>query len=258
MALSWSTGIRNFANNRGSYQRALNGGIIELRTGSAPSTADAAVTGTLLCTVSLASASVTKEVLPAGTITISGSSGTCDSITVNGQEILGAAVTFTTDLTTTATLIADQINRYIPPGGVKYTATSAAAVITITALPGTGTSGNGYEISATGTTLTFASTQGLGTAAAGVCGSGGLTYGATTAGIMSKTGVWSGVNVASGVAGYFRILSSVNDTGTASTTAIRIQGACGISSGDYPMTSTTLTSGQTHTIDTFSLTLPSA
>jgi hypothetical protein len=64
--------------------------------------------------------------------------------------------------------------------------------------------------------------------------------------------------VASGVAGYFRIIGSTNDAGAASTTAIRIQGACGISSGDYPMTSTTLTSAQTHTIDTFLLTLPGA
>jgi len=258
MALSWSTAIRDFANNHGSYQQALNGGIIEIRTGSAPSTADAAATGTLLCTVSLASASVTKEVLSQGSITISGSSGTVNSIKVNGCEILGTAVTFTTDLTTTAALVATQINQYIPPTGVKYMATSSGAVVTIKALYGCGTTPNGYEILATSTTLTIAATSGMGTSAAGVLGSGGLTYGATTAGVMSKVGVWSGVNVATGVAGYFRILAGVLDAGAASTTAIRVQGACGISSGDYPMTSTTLTSGQTHTIDTFSLTLPGA
>lgn len=259
MALSWSTGIRNFAQSHGSYKRALQGGVLEIFTGSAPATADTAKSGTLLCTVSLGSGAVTKEVMNVATIVLSGSGGTVDSITINGSEILGAVVSYTTDLTETARLVTQQINSYQPVDGPKYFARSNGACINIAQLPGCGTAGSGWACTAAATTMTFASTTALGgTGGYGVAGSNGLTYGGSTAGIMSKSGVWSGVNVATGVAGYFRITGSENDAGTASTTSCRVQGVCGISSGDYPMTTTTLTSGQTHTVDTFLLTLPAA
>lgn len=258
MALSWSQGIRDFIGIHGSYKRALQGGIVEIRTGSAPATANAAITGTLLCTVSLSAGAVTKEVLSKGCVTLIGSGGSVDSITVDGDEILGAVVAWDTDLTTTAAAVAAQINKYQPVHGEKYIATSSGAVITISALPGTGTAGNGKTVTTSVTTMTKTDVNMGGTAGTGVSGSNGLTYGAVASGVLSKSGVWSGTNVATGVAGYFRILGSENDGGTASTTAIRVQGVCGISSGDYPMTTTTLTSGQVHTIDTFTLTLPAA
>lgn len=260
MALSFSQGLRDFVAIHGGYKQALEGGIIEIRSGSAPATADAAVSGTLLCTVSQASGAVTKEVLSVGVISIGGASGTVDSITVNGLEILGAAVSFNGTIAQTCIDVAAQINEYVPPKGPKYKASAALASVFISALPGTGTSPNGYACTCTATTITGTNgTMGTGgTAAVGVCGSNGLQYGGSTAGVIGNSGVWSGVNIATGVAGYFRILSSVNDSGTAGTTLIRVQGVCGISSGDYPMTSTTLTAGQTHTVDSFSLTLPAA
>ena len=261
MALSWSEGLRNFIGQHGSYQRALNGGILELRTGSAPATANAAATGTLLCTVSLASGTVTKETLAKGCIILTGgAAGSVDSITINGVEILGAVVAFNGTLAQTAADVASQINKYVSPSGIKYIATASGTCVTISAVPGTGATPNAYPMTAGFTTIT-ATTSGfgtVGTAGTGINGSAGLTFGEIASGVLSKSGVWSGVNVATGVAGYFRILGSVNDAGAASTSLIRVQGACGIASGDYPMTTTTLTSGQTHTIDAFSLTLPAA
>lgn len=193
-----------------------------------------------------------------GCVTLAGSGGSVDSITVDGDEILGAVIAWDTDLATTAALVAAQINRNLPTHGEKYRATSNGAVITIIALPSTGTSGNGKTVTSSVTTMTKTDVNMGGTAGTGVMGSNGLTYGDVASGVLSKSGIWSGVNVATGVAGYFRLIGSVNDGGTAGTTEIRVQGVCGISSGDYPMTSTTLTNGQTHTVDAFSLTLPAA
>lgn len=255
MALQFSTGLRNFIGMYGSYKRALQGGVMKIYSGSAPSTADSAASGTLLCTVSLASGAVTSEICSAGSVTIAGSSGSVDSITVDGKEILGAAVTFTTDLTTTAALVAAQINSYIPPDGSEYIATSSGAKVVITALPGTGTAPNGDVVSTTVTTLTKTDVN-MGTEVAGVSSVNGLTYGAIASGVLSKSGTWSGVVASGGTAGYFRLCGSVVDAGASSTSLVRIQGTCGVSGADYNMSATTLTAAATHTVDTFSLTFP--
>ena len=256
MALSWSTGARFFAAMLGSYKRAFQGGVLELRTGSPPATADSADTSSLINTVSLASGTVTKEVLSYGTVTLSGSGGQVDGITVNGLQVLGAVVPWNTDLATTAAAVATQINTYVPVDGCEYFATSAAAVITITALPGTGTTPNGFVVVTTvsGGTLAKVDVN----LANGVARVNGLTYGAATGGILLKTGVWSGVNVLAGTAGHFRLLGSVVDAGGSSTTLVRVQGTCGIGSGDMPLVSTALDLGATHTVDSFQLILPAA
>jgi hypothetical protein len=53
MAYKTSTGLRNYILSDGSLSSALSGGFINIYSGSAPATADAAVTGTLLCVISL-------------------------------------------------------------------------------------------------------------------------------------------------------------------------------------------------------------
>jgi len=82
-----------------------------------------------------------------------GASGSVDTITVNGVDLLGGTpVAFDTDLGTTASNVATQINSYssIP----NYTANAAGAVITITAsLPHTDY--NGYVVAGTATTITL-------------------------------------------------------------------------------------------------------
>lgn len=257
MSLYSSTGLRNFVGMYGSYKRALQGGVLKIYSASAPTTADAAATGTLLCTVSLSSGPVTSEICSAGSVTLAGSSGSVTSITVDGKEILGATVSYTTDLTTTAAAVATQINTYVPIAGPEYIATSSGAKVIITALPGTGTTPNGYTVTSTTSTLTKTDVN-MGSETAGVAGVNGLTFGAISSGILSKSGVWSGVVSASGTAGYFRICGSVVDDGSSSTTLVRIQGTCGTSGADYNMSSTTLTSGATHTVDTFTMTLPAS
>jgi hypothetical protein len=253
----YSTGLRDFVGMYGGYKRALQGGVMKIYSGSAPATADAAASGTLLCTVSLASGTHTPEVCSAGSTTLAGSSGSVTALTVNSIEILGATVTFTSDLTTTAALVAAQINSYVPVAGPEYIATSSGAKVIITALPGTGTTPNGYVVATTVSTLTKTDVN-MGTEVAGVASVNGLTYGSIASGVLSKSGTWSGVVETGGVAGYFRLCGSVVDAGGSSTTLIRIQGTCGVSGADYNMTSTTLTAAATHTVDTGTITLPAS
>jgi len=100
-------------------------------------------------------------------------------------------------------------------------------------------------------------------------GSGAFSAGAATnglnfdedaiaAGVIAKTSaVWSGVNLATGTAGYYRLYANDYITG-ASTTSARIQGTVGTSGADLILASVSLTSGATTTIDTFSYTLPAS
>lgn len=80
-----------------------------------------------------------------------------------------------------------------------------------------------------------------------------------SSGTLSKqTNTWDGVAVATGTAGYFRYCASTSDAGGTSTTEIRIQGAVASSGAELNMSSTSITSGATTTIDTFDITIPAA
>ncbi len=146
MALKLSTGLRDKLMDTGSLKSIFAGGLIKIYSGAAPADADAAVTGTLLCTISLNS---------------------------------------------------------------------------------------------TGTGVNFD------TAAVG--------------GILSKAPaeVWSGNNSATGVAAYYRHVAS-GDNGASSTTQARIQGSVATVGADLNLSSTSLTSGASQTVDYYSVTIPAA
>lgn len=261
MAIRQSTGLMDFLAQHGSYKKAFEGGKLKIYTGTQPASADSPMTGTLLCTVTLASGARTEEVCSCGTVELTGgASGNVSSITVNGVEVLGATITYTTSLTVTAALIAAQINAYqsVP----KYRATSSGAVITIKAMPGTGTGPNSYVVATTASTITKTDTNfgaGTGTAVAGVAGVNGLTFGTVSGGILSKSSAaWSGVNAATGTAGCFRLESTEADANGTSTTAIRLDGSVGTSGSDLNLSSTSLTSGATHTQTQFDIKVPAS
>lgn len=260
MAIRLSTGLRNFLSVHGSLKKAFNGGVLKIYSGSQPASADSAVAGTLLCTLTLASGARTDEVRSCGTVELTGgSSGNISSITVNSVEILGETITYTSSLTATAALVAAAINAYqsVP----KYEATSSGAVITIKAMPGTGTGPNGYAVVSTTATITKTDTNmGAGGAAvAGVEQVNGLTIGQVAAGVLSKaSGVWSGTNAAGGTAGCWRFCSTEVDANGTSTTLMRMDGAIATSGSDLNVASTTLTLGATFTVDQFDITVPAA
>lgn len=85
---------------------------------------------------------------------LTGASGSVDSIKVNDVEILSAPVSFNTDLDTTASDVADDIN-----GGTSgYTAVADASIIYISA--GTeGSTENGYVVESTASTITTLDTN---------------------------------------------------------------------------------------------------
>jgi hypothetical protein len=144
MTMKLSTGLRNKMLDTGSLKSIFAAGFIKIYSGSAPADADAAVTGTLLCTISISSG------------------GT----------------------------------------GINFAASAASGVL----------QKNGSE-------------------------------------------VWSGVNAATGTAGYFRHVAA-GDTGASSTTEARIQGSVATAGGELNLTSVSLTSGATQTIDFYSIALP--
>ena len=90
----------------------------------------------------------------------------------------------------------------------------------------------------------------------------GLEFDAASEGAISKlsTQTWSGTNLATGTAGYFRLFANATDTGVADTTYIypRIDGAIATAGSELNLSSTSLVTGATLTIDTFTLTLPTA
>ena len=89
-------------------------------------------------------------------------------------------------------------------------------------------------------------------------GTGGPIFfdGTASDGVVSKNAeVWSGENVASGTATYYRHVDKM-DSGVISTTEVRIQGEVGIVGKEMNLSSTAFTSGATQTIDYYSVALP--
>lgn len=80
-----------------------------------------------------------------------------------------------------------------------------------------------------------------------------------TAGVLEKAAAetWEGVGIGGGgTAGWFRFYANARTQG-ASSTSVRFDGACGTTGTEMIMSSTTVVTDATITIDTFSVTMPS-
>jgi hypothetical protein len=89
-------------------------------------------------------------------------------------------------------------------------------------------------------------------------GGTGLTFAASaTDGTIVKNAseVWSGLNVATGTATFYRHIGA-SDTAALSTTEPRIQGTIGLAGTDMVLTNNVLASGATQTIDYYAVNLP--
>ena len=92
------------------------------------------------------------------TVTLTGgAAGSVDMITVDGVNIMSGSVAFTTNLSTTATAVASNINSHT--SSPEYTAAAVGAVITISAAVGAGSDPNGYQLVVTTTTITATDTD---------------------------------------------------------------------------------------------------
>lgn len=258
MTIRQSTGLRDFVQDGGSLRQAFEGGKLEVYSGSQPSSADAAPTGTLLCTFTDASGAHTLEVQATGTITITGTSGTITGITVGGLQILGATVTWTTSNSNTASLIAAQINKYHK--NILLTASANSNVVTLTAKRGLGAAANGLVVTTTesGGDISGADVN-IGSAVAGVTSVNGLAFDPVASALLAKrTGqTWSGLGVnGGGTAGWFRLKAATADADALSTTHLRLDGSIATSGADMNSTSTALAADATHTVNQFSPTEP--
>lgn len=257
MALKLSASLRNMINQGASLKQAMSNCVMKWYTGAQPATAETAPSGTLVCTISLASGALTREVLAVGSVALTGgASGSVNTLTVNGIEIMGTATNFNTSLVQTATDIVTKINNN--PQNLLFTASNLAgtsATITLTAKPGLGALAN-WTVASTVTTITKTDTNLTG----GVTAVNGLRWGSSAAGILTKdtTQVWSGVAAVTATAGWFRFEAAVLDGLGADVTesVIRLDGSIGISGAELNMGSPAIVGGVTQRVDSFTLTLP--
>jgi len=253
MSIRISTGLRNFLLSKGSLAQAFNGGILDVYTGPQPATADAAPTGTRLVTFTNASGAWTQETPATGTITLTGgSSGSINTVTVGGANILDAAVAYDTSLDVTAAALALALNRSALNN--DFDAAAAGAVVTLTSRPGRAVQYNSVALSATLTTITASYAN----FASGVASINGLLFDVAESGILVKrqTQVWTGVAVASGSAGWFRLKGPLLDGNTVSQTLMRLDGTIATTGGNLTMSPTAMTLGGTQTLASFSPTIP--
>ena len=257
MTVRFSSGTRIALANNVAFGRLFNRGSINIYTGVQPATADAAVTGTLLGTVTIGSGALTQETPATGTVTITGGTTSVLTLTVGGfniiPDVIGVGVPYTTTTTQMATDLATAVNR----NGI-YSATSSGAVVTLTAPPATGAAHNTYAITSTGSvTATYVAMAG------GITPVNGLTFLASPIlpGVITKTGIWSFNGVAAGTAGWFRLIGSAADGGALQTGSPgwlpRMDGAIAVSGADLNLSNISVAIGAPNTIDTFTFTIPS-
>lgn len=257
MTLRISTALQNWLLGGGSLKSALENGRIEVYTGSQPATADAAVTGTLLVTITDASGAFTAETPATATLTLdSGASGSINDVTVEGVSILDAAVSYATSLANTATLLAAALNK--SSRNLDFVAEASSTTVTLTTKANRGSRMNGLTLASSNTTIATTGSD----FASGAYGANGLKFDAAASGTIAKrTGqTWTGVAVANGTAGWFRLYAPFTDAGTLDSSAakMRLDGSVATSGAQLNMSSTTVTSGATQTVTSFSPTMPSA
>jgi len=234
----------------------FNRGTIRIYSGSQPANGDAAVTGTHLGTISVASGAVTKETRATGSIELTGgSSGSVNTVTVGGLNIIpDGAVAFNTSLNQTASDLCDAINR----NGIMMASVSGA-VVTLKGRYGTGVTT--AAVSATLTTIT-ASYVNMGSGVAGVAPVNGLILASPSAGVIAKPSnqIWSMAGIATGTAGWFRFYTSdADDSGALVSGAPyfpRLDGTVGVSGADLNLSSISIVPLMPVTVDSFSWTQP--
>jgi len=86
------------------------------------------------------------ETLSTATVTLTGTSGQVDSVTVNDVTITSAAVAFDSDLPTTATNLASNINANTSSPNYTADASAGDGSLIISAVAGTGGNPNGYDV----------------------------------------------------------------------------------------------------------------
>lgn len=256
--LASANSVDNFTNN--------SNGVLDFYSGVAPATANlAAPSGNLLATLTKLGNTWTPETRAQWKITLGGSSGSVNTVKLGGVEVMGTAVNFTTDLTTTAALVATTINNHTSP---NYYATSIGAVVYIYAPIGSGTGRNAIACVTTVTTMT-ATVAGDGTPSgsggtAGVATANGLNWqfpGVITTGVgtifTKETSIWQMTSpTVAGTVGWARFRLDGADDFSANATFRRIQCTVGTSGADINSSNLTVSIGVPAILNTLTFMVP--
>lgn len=250
--MQMSTKLANLIASGQDVRSAIGNFKRLIYSGTKPTTADSAINGTLLATLTKDGGTATFETRPVWAITIAGAMGGTVTVKMGGAPI-HAAVTSATDATTTAAALAAAINGTTIKPFSGFTATSSGAVLSVIGPVGSGASLNALVCTTAVTdsvTATVASSglpdgnngTTLGVAAANCCDFDARSV----AGVMTSSQTWSTASAAAtGTATWFRDVYDAADTGTASTAFLRKQGSVTTTGGggDMELGSTLITSG---------------
>ncbi|HUJ85633.1 MAG TPA: PilC/PilY family type IV pilus protein [Burkholderiales bacterium] len=197
--------INNGTATNGGYTATSSGSAVTIYAGTSTTCTPADCTQPNGYVVNVVSTPGTPVTPATGTLTvssISSSSAKFTSIQVNGTEILGATVSpGTTNTTTMATALKNQINNYTATSG--YSATSSGSTVTIKAPSGTGSEQNGHSISESDSRVSVSTTNMAGGITPGVINTSATNFtggqnaaaaGRTGVGLFTRTSIVSGQN----------------------------------------------------------------
>lgn len=294
MTLKLSTGLRSGTLSTGSVKSLLDGGFIDIYSGEVPPTADEGIgDATLLCRISVGGlgTGLTFDATPVdgalvknpgevwiGTILATGTPAFYRHVTATDDGLLsttapriqgGVAISGSQMNLSNMNMIAgatQTIDHYlfaIPTSdflkastGLRNAALATGSVKSVL----DGGFINIYKGLAPDTADQRAAAKGavlLCQISVSSLGDG-LTFEAGGSGavlVKSPDEVWSGVNVSSGTATFYRFVSA-SDDGEASTTFPRIQGRVAVTGGALNLSDVELVSGATQTIDNYAFAWP--
>jgi len=251
-----STGLRDYLLGEGSMRKALEDCVMKIYSGAAPASANDAVTGVLLVSVTKASGTVSsgeRSTPRAYEITI-------PNATTSNTVIINVTVDGVGPTSYTYTILAE--DNTMAKVCIKV-ARMLNDIPQLVAIPDINADTPGILFAQgriDGLDLTLANGGGTTTATVtamqAAARSDAMYFAAPSSGAMSKASeTWSGLIATSGVAGYFRFVTS-SDDGTLSTTQVRAQGAVSTSGAELNLSNTSLVAATTLTIDTYSISLP--
>ena len=225
MSLRFSTGAVDALQENGCLKEVFHDGIVDIYSGAQPASADDAKTGTHLARITLAGGAFTAGIkstrrMDKATITY-GIDGDDYALVINGTSYSYTAVNGD-DADAVALALAALVD-----ASPVVDAYAAANIIYTRAIY----AGVDYTIANTGTTTGGNNVVAAVTANARI---NGLQWGNSTIGALAKeAGVWEGVNLASGTAGYFRFKANAVDDDSESTSLVRMDG--NISTSNAPL-----------------------
>lgn len=258
MALKLSTKLRNQLLGGEDLRRIFEDGVLKIYSGSAPSSADDIVSGVLLATITKASGTVSASEVSTHQEALlaigSHASGETFTLIVNG-----VSYTYTNTPDLDAIPIAAAFAKYIDANcpDVEAFASGTINVYVRSKYKGVAVT---WSIAGTGTINSTTGAQALADSVANSLADT-IRFAAPASGVIAKeTAVWSGVAVATGVAGYFRLINSADDGSADGSNLLypRLQGSVGVSGTEMTMSNTTITSGATQTVDSASITMPAS